>query len=149
MTLPVAHFGEEGAYAAEAAGRLYPEAELVACHSIPDVVRAVTRGDAGCGVLPIENSLAGVVPETYDVLAHAPLSIVDETVLAVPVTTMASPSAAARHIAAWWRYSRSMPAAASAEARPGSTSAGTSAIVALRAGVRTRCTSWVPSGAVP
>jgi prephenate dehydratase len=84
MMLPVAHFGEEGAYAAEAAGRLYPDAELVACHSIPDVVRAVTRGDASCGVLPIENSLAGVVPETYDVLAHAPLSIVDETVLAVP-----------------------------------------------------------------
>jgi len=48
------------------------------------VVRAVTRGDAACGVLPIENSLAGVVPETYDVLAHAPLSIVAETVLAVP-----------------------------------------------------------------
>jgi prephenate dehydratase len=47
------------------------------------VVRAVTRGDAACGVLPIENSLAGVVPETYDVLAHAPLSIVGETVLAI------------------------------------------------------------------
>jgi prephenate dehydratase len=84
MTDPVAHFGEEGAYAAEAAGALYPHAPLVACHSIPDVVRAVTRGDVACGVLPIENSLAGVVPETYDVLAHAPLSIVDETVLAVP-----------------------------------------------------------------
>src|SRR6478672_4220534 len=77
MTDPVAHFGEEGAYAAEAAGRLYPEAELVACHSIPDVVRAVTRGDASCGVLPIENSLAGVVPETYDVLAHATHSNID------------------------------------------------------------------------
>jgi prephenate dehydratase len=84
MTLPVAHFGEDGAYAAEAAARLYPDAELAACHSIPDVVRAVTRGDAGVGVMPIENSLAGVVPETYDVLAHAPLSIVDEAVLAVP-----------------------------------------------------------------
>ena len=84
MTDPVAHFGEEGAYAAEAAGAMYPQAPLVACHSIPDVVRAVTRGDVACGVLPIENSLAGVVPETYDVLAHAPLSIVDETVLAVP-----------------------------------------------------------------
>src|SRR5436190_18125017 len=84
MTDAVAHFGEEGAYAAEASGRLYPEAELVACHSIADVVRAVTRGDVACGVLPIENSLAGVVPETYDVLAHAPLSIVEETVLAVP-----------------------------------------------------------------
>src|SRR6478672_923069 len=64
MTLPVAHFGEEGAYAAEAAGRMYPEAELVACHSIPDVVRAVTRGDASCGVLPIENSLPEVAPST-------------------------------------------------------------------------------------
>jgi prephenate dehydratase len=84
VTGPVAHFGEEGAYAAEAAGRMYPDADLVACHSIPDVVRTVTRGDVGCGVLPIENSLAGVVPETYDVLAHAPLSIVDETVLPVP-----------------------------------------------------------------
>ena len=84
VTGTVAHFGEEGAYAAEAAGRMYPDAELVACHSIPDVVRAVTRGDAVCGVLPIENSLAGVVPETYDVLAHAPLSIVDESVLPVP-----------------------------------------------------------------
>ena len=84
MPLPVALLGVAGAYAAVAAGRLYPDAELVACHSIPDVVRAVTRGDASCGVLPIENSLAGVVPETYDVLAHAPLSIVDETVLAVP-----------------------------------------------------------------
>ncbi|MGZ4481353.1 MAG: prephenate dehydratase, partial [Gaiellales bacterium] len=84
MHATVAHFGEEGAYAAEAAGLLYPGSDLVPCHSIPDVVRAVTRGEVGCGVVPIENSLAGVVPETYDVLAHAPLSIVGETVLPVP-----------------------------------------------------------------
>jgi prephenate dehydratase len=37
-----------------------------------------------CGVLPIENSLAGAIPETYDLLAHAPLAIVDEVVIAVP-----------------------------------------------------------------
>jgi chorismate mutase / prephenate dehydratase len=48
------------------------------------VMRAVTRGEADCGVVPIENSLAGVVPETYDLLGHAPLSIVDEAVLPVP-----------------------------------------------------------------
>src|SRR5205085_1972784 len=29
-------------------------------------------------------SLAGVIPETYDLLAHAPLAIVAETVIAVP-----------------------------------------------------------------
>ncbi len=35
-------------------------------------------------MLPIENSLAGAIPETYDLLAHAPLAIVAETVLPVP-----------------------------------------------------------------
>ena len=84
MTLTVAHFGEEGAYASEAAAKLYPTATLVPYHSVADVMRAVTRREADYGVLPIENSLAGVVPETYDVLAHAPLAIVDEAVLPVP-----------------------------------------------------------------
>lgn len=84
MTATVAHFGDEDAYAAEAAAQLYPDAALLPCRSTPDVMRAVTRGEAACGVLPIENSLAGAIPDTYDVLAHAPLAIVDETVLAVP-----------------------------------------------------------------
>ena len=82
--MTVAHFVEEGAYTAEAAAQIYPDAELIPCHSVSDVMRAVTRGEASCGVLPIENSLAGVVPETYDLLAHAPLAIVDEAVLPVP-----------------------------------------------------------------
>jgi prephenate dehydratase len=82
--MTVAYPGEEGAYAAEAGAQLYPEAELLSLRSFADVMRAVTRGEADRGVLPIENSLAGVVPETYDLLAHAPLSIVDEAVLPVP-----------------------------------------------------------------
>src|SRR6478736_10208769 len=93
MPATVAHFGEENAYAAEAAGRLYPDAELVSCRSFADVMRAVTRGEAVCGVLPIENSLAGVIPETYDLLAHAPLAIVDEVVIAVPHCLVGLPGA--------------------------------------------------------
>ena len=84
MTTTVAYPGEEGAYAAEAGARLYPDSELVACRSFADVVRAVTRGEHACGVLPIENSLAGAIPETYDLLAHATLAIVDEVVIPVP-----------------------------------------------------------------
>src|SRR4029078_12872051 len=61
--------------------------------SFAEVVRAVTRGEAACGVLPIENSLAGVIPETYDLLAHAPLAIVDEVVIAVPSCLDALPGA--------------------------------------------------------
>ncbi len=82
--MTVAYPGEEGAYAAEAGARLYPDAELRSCRSFADAMRAVTRGEAACAVLPIENSLAGAIPETYDLLAHAPLAIVDEMVLAVP-----------------------------------------------------------------
>jgi chorismate mutase/prephenate dehydratase len=84
MPMTVAYPGEEGAYAAEAGARLYPDAELRSCKSWADVVRTVGRGEAGYGVLPIENSLAGAIPETYDLLAHAPLAIVGETVIPVP-----------------------------------------------------------------
>jgi len=84
MPMTVAYPGEEGAYAAEAGAQLYPDAELRSYRSWADVVRAVGRGETGYGVLPIENSLAGAIPETYDLLAHAPLSIVAETVIAVP-----------------------------------------------------------------
>jgi prephenate dehydratase len=82
--MTVAHFGDEDAYAAEAASRLYPAAEMRPCRSVSDVMRAVTKSEVACGVLPIENSLAGAIPETYDLLAHAPLAIVDEVVLPVP-----------------------------------------------------------------
>ena len=83
-SMTVAHFGDADAYAAEAASRLYPDAGLHPCKSAADVMRAVTKSQAACGVLPIENSLAGAIPETYDLLAHAPLAIVDEVVLPVP-----------------------------------------------------------------
>ena len=84
MPMTVAYPGEEGAYAAEAGARLYPEAELRSCKSWSDVARAVGRGEADYGVFPIENSLAGAIPETYDVLAHATLAIAAETVIPVP-----------------------------------------------------------------
>jgi prephenate dehydratase len=80
----IAYPGEEGAYAAEAGASLFPDSDLASHRSFADVMRAVTRGDAAAGVLPIENSLAGAIPETYDLFAHAPLSIVAETVLPVP-----------------------------------------------------------------
>ena len=47
----VAYPGEEGAYAAEAGAQLYPDAELMAVRLFAEVMRAVTRGEAGYGVL--------------------------------------------------------------------------------------------------
>ena len=43
--------------------------DLVAFPSVPDVLDAVTSGEVDCGVVPIENSIEGVVNFTLDALA--------------------------------------------------------------------------------
>ena len=44
-------------------------AELVDFVTVPDVLDAVESGDVDCGVVPIENSIEGVVNLTQDALA--------------------------------------------------------------------------------
>ena len=44
-------------------------AELVDFVTVPDVLDAVEAGDVDCGVVPIENSIEGVVNLTQDALA--------------------------------------------------------------------------------
>ena len=51
--------------------------------SIPDVFRAVEHGKADYGVLPVENSIAGVVPETLDMFPQTNVKICAE--LYVPI----------------------------------------------------------------
>jgi prephenate dehydratase len=63
---------------------MFPTAELVPVESFRGVAEAVTTATAAHGVLPIESSLAGSVPETHDLLNEYPISIVAEAVL--PIT---------------------------------------------------------------
>lgn len=80
----IAYPGAAGSYTAEAAARLHPVAELFSAGQFEDVVEAVRSGAADQGVLPIENSLAGLVPETFDLLADGELPIVAEAVMHIP-----------------------------------------------------------------
>ena len=76
MTQPttIAYLGPVGTYSHEAA-RLFAkrmdceEIELIECPSFNEVHEAVDRGKAEFGVMPIENSLEGVVTATLDTLA--------------------------------------------------------------------------------
>ena len=43
--------------------------ELIDCRSVPDVLDAVSRGQADAGIVPIENSIEGMVNFTLDSLA--------------------------------------------------------------------------------
>jgi prephenate dehydratase len=63
---------------------MYPTAERLPVQSFRGVAEAVATATATHGVLPIESSLAGSVPETHDLLNEYPISIVAETVL--PIT---------------------------------------------------------------
>ncbi|MDW8051549.1 MAG: prephenate dehydratase [Armatimonadota bacterium] len=63
----VAYWGPEGTFTHMAALKCFGRASrYIPYDSIPDVFAAVERADAEYGVVPIENSLAGVVPETLD-----------------------------------------------------------------------------------
>jgi prephenate dehydratase len=67
----VGFFGPFGTFT-EQAVRSQPdlaEQELVAYASVPDVLDAVAAGEVDCGVVPIENSIEGVVNFTQDALA--------------------------------------------------------------------------------
>jgi prephenate dehydratase len=80
----VGYPGGAAAHSAAAAERLFPDdSALVSLETFADVVLAVSSGDVEYGVLPIENSLAGPVAETHDLLYDAPLSIVAETSLSI------------------------------------------------------------------
>jgi prephenate dehydratase len=63
---------------------MFPDVERVPASSFRGVAEAVAGASATHGVLPIESSLAGTVPETHDLLNEGPLSIVAEAVL--PIT---------------------------------------------------------------
>ena len=72
MTGRLAYLGPPGTFSEEAALKFDSRAELVPMSSITAVATAVDSGMADWGILPIENSLEGSVPETLDVLVHNP-----------------------------------------------------------------------------
>lgn len=80
----VAYPGVAGSYTAEASARLYPDADLYSAGTFEEVAADVRGGRAAAGVLPIENSLSGLVGETCDLLADGSLPIGGEAVLHIP-----------------------------------------------------------------
>ena len=80
----VAYPGRDGAHSAAACDRLFrARATLLPLPSFSAVAEATAEGEVEFGVLPIESSLSGPVPETHDLLYGSPLSITAETVLPI------------------------------------------------------------------
>lgn len=73
--LKVAYSGVEGAFAHIAAGRIFPESNRVFYSDFKATYNAVVNGECDAAVLPIENSYAGEVGQTMDLIFSGNLFI--------------------------------------------------------------------------
>jgi prephenate dehydratase len=90
----VAYQGEPGAYSERAVLAAFPDAEPMPCETIRFTFSRVTSGEADFGVVPVENSQAGSVNETYDLLLRSSLvKLVGEVVIRVDHALLAPPGA--------------------------------------------------------
>ena len=78
----VAYQGGEGSYSALAARKYFAGAdiELDGFASFALALREAELGNAGYAFLPIENTTAGSINETYELLLHTELSVVGEEI---------------------------------------------------------------------
>ncbi|MEX0754558.1 MAG: prephenate dehydratase [Actinomycetota bacterium] len=92
--MKVAYQGEPGAYSERAVLALFPEADPLPCETVRLVFSRVTSGEADVGVVPVENSQAGSVNETYDLLLRTSmLRISGEVVVRIDHALLAPPGA--------------------------------------------------------
>jgi prephenate dehydratase len=87
----VAFQGERGAFSEDAVITYFSDAELFPHRYIGDVFEAVLRDEVDFGVVPVENSQAGSINDTYDLLLSYPLSIFGEINLRISHYLMALP----------------------------------------------------------
>jgi prephenate dehydratase/chorismate mutase/prephenate dehydratase len=87
QTIDVAFQGERGAFGDEAARTYFGQREArgakravnpVPCKTFADVFRAVASGEVDYGLVPVENSQAGSINDTYDLLRQHDLFVVGE-----------------------------------------------------------------------
>src|SRR5256885_14137143 len=90
----VAYQGEPGAYSEEGARALFPEAEHQPFPSIRTVFESVEVGRAQWGLVPMDNSQAGSINETYDLFLPHRLHLARETIVRAAHSRRAPPGSA-------------------------------------------------------
>jgi prephenate dehydratase len=90
--MKVAYQGEPGAYSERAVRSLFTDAEPLPCDTVRHAFSRVTSGEATFGVVPLENSQAGSVNETYELLSNTSLlRIVGESIVPIDHALLGAP----------------------------------------------------------
>lgn len=104
----VAFQGVEGAYSQEAISQHFGDGvETIPCRTLTDLFAAVESGQTEFGAVPVENSVAGSINQSYDLLLERDLRVSAEVLLRVRHCLMAPEGTAPEEI----RQVRSHPQA--------------------------------------
>ena len=102
--LKVAYSGVEGAFAHIAAGRIFPDSERMSYRDFKSAYDSVVNGESDVAVLPIENSYAGEVGQTIDLIFSGGLFIngiyeleIHQNLLGLPEATVEDIKKVASH----------------------------------------------------
>ncbi len=87
----VAYQGVQGAFSEEAAANFAPGAETVGFPTFEQAFAAASSGDCDFACLPVENSLAGSINQTYDLLTDSVLNVVGEQIVRVHHNLLVKP----------------------------------------------------------
>lgn len=90
----VTYQGEEGAYSEEAVLKLFPDASRRPLASIRKVFESVEVGRSDAGLVPMDNSQAGSINETYDLFLKHGLHLIAATFVRVDHCLLALPGVA-------------------------------------------------------
>ena len=104
--LRIAYQGEPGAFSEEAIQRLGP-AIPISCSSFPELFSAIANGRADLILAPVENTIAGPVTQSCELLARTNLRRVTEVLLPIRLHLIGLPGAVLDNI----RTVRSHPVA--------------------------------------
>ena len=94
----IAYQGIAGAFSETAALQFAPDGEAVGYVGFEEAFRAAVRGECTHACLPVENSLAGSINQTYDLLTDSVLHVVGEQVVRVHHNLLAKPGVALSEI---------------------------------------------------
>jgi prephenate dehydratase len=96
----VAFQGERGAFSEEAAVKLLGgEVRLVPLPTFEAAFGAIAKGAADYILAPIENSLAGPVHRSFDLLVESPLTIVGEVIIRIEHNLIGAPGGRLEEVA--------------------------------------------------
>jgi prephenate dehydratase len=91
--------GVHGAFHEIAARNFFTnEIEVIACNTFDDIARMVSNKEIDCGIMAIENTVAGSLMPNYALLRENPIKVIGEQYIRIKQNLMALPGQSIKDI---------------------------------------------------